>query len=102
MSETTNTLLQKKLEERSSYRWNNEVDNFIEQNEISVTITLAEYRNLIEKSAVSDFKIKEANADKYERDSENNKLKSKVKELETVIFEYRKQFGELKTEEVEE
>ena len=102
MAEVTETLLQKKLEERNSYRFSNETDNFVAENEIAVTITLAEYRNLIEKSAVSDFKIKEANADKYERDSENNKLKSKVKELENTIFEYRKQFGELKQEESEE
>ena len=101
MAEVTETLLQKKLEGRRSYRFGNEVDNFVEPNEITVTITLSEYRDLVERNATSEARIKDANEDKYTRDNENSKLKEKVKELETVIFEYRKQFGELVKEEEE-
>lgn len=101
MAEVTETLLAKKLE-RGSWKSTDNTDNFMEQNELTVVITLAEYRQLISDNATYKYKLDEANDEKRNKENENSKLKEKIKELENTIFEYRKQFGELKTEESEE
>lgn len=69
----TNAILDKKL---NNYGY--EHKDFIAENEITVTITLSEYRNLIKEVATKQNDIDKANKDKYERDSENKKLKTEV------------------------
>lgn len=100
MAEVTETLLSKKLE-RGSWRISDTTDNFMEQNELTVVITLAEYRQLISDNATNKYKLDEANNEKRDKENENSKLKEKIKGLENTIFEYRKQFGELQESEEE-
>ena len=95
MAEIEESLVKKKLDSYSS-----ELNDFQAENELTVEITLNEYRDLIKVKSISDYKIKEAEKDKYTRNSENERLKQENKELEMKLFEYRKKFGEL--EEINE
>lgn len=95
MAEIIETLLSSKLD-RGGYsrEWDN-TDNFVEEKELTVTITLAEYRELVSDRAKSRYKLDEANNDKYTRDTQNKQLKERNKELENIILQYRVKFGEL-------
>lgn len=77
----TSAVLDRKME---GYRF--EDKNFKAESEIMVTITLGEYRELIEKNARSSYDIDKANKDKYERDSENKRLKEEVETLRAKIY----------------
>ena len=90
MAEIEEILLNKKL-----YIYSSDNNYFQAENELTVEITLNEYRKLIEEKATADYRIKKAEENKYTRDEENKKLKQENKELEIKLFEYRKQHGEL-------
>lgn len=90
MAEIEESLLKRKIDSYSS-----ELKDFQAENELTVEITLNEYRELIKSKAVADYEIKKANENKYKRDNENEKLKKENKELEMKLFEYRKAYGEL-------
>ena len=93
---TTDVVLDKKLDR---YGVNN--NDFVASSELTVTITLNEYRDLVGKVAASSARISEAEKDKYDRNNENKTLKEKVKELERKLLEYRAEYGELKSENEE-
>lgn len=97
MAEVTETLLTEKLNDG----WNRKsvTENFLADAELSVTITLSEYRRLIAREATAQYEIDKANADKYERNAEILKLKDKVKEQELELFKYHAKFGALESEE---
>ena len=79
-----NVVLDKKLAE---YNGDNNLKNFVAPQEITVTITIAEYRDLVQKAATAKADIDKAEADKYTRDSENRKLKEEVAELKAKLYE---------------
>ena len=64
-----------------------ESKNFVAESEITVTITLAEYRKLIESDAVSRHEINKATADKYKREEENRMLKEEINTLKAKLYE---------------
>lgn len=64
--------------------------NFLAQSELTVTITLREYRDLVGKVATRDTAIKAAEADKYNRNTENEQLKKEVAALKAELYEYQK------------
>lgn len=99
MAEVTETLLSEKLE--PSYSKKDQIDNFLEEKELSVTITLSEYRELVSNKATAKYQIEQVEKDKYERNADNAKLRTRVKELENQLFEYRKKFGDLEAESEE-
>lgn len=78
------TILDKKLD------YTFDANNFEAASEIMVTITLREYRDLVEKNATSNARIKNAEQDKYTRDTENEKLKKEVSELRSELYELKK------------
>ena len=78
----TSPILDKKME---SYNWNSE--NYVAENELTITITLAEYRALIASNATKQYDIAKANEDKYKRDSENKMLKEEVECLRARLYE---------------
>jgi hypothetical protein len=82
---TINAVLEKKLD---SYSSNN--NDFVAAQEITVTITLNEYRDLVSFKAVGQKKIDEANSDKYTRDTENTKLREEIAALKAEIYELKK------------
>ena len=78
----TSTILDKKMEQ---YRW--EAKDYVAENELTITITLAEYRALIASDATKQHDIAKANEDKYKRDAENKMLKEEVECLRAKIYE---------------
>lgn len=98
MEEIKESLLKKKLDSC----WGSELKDFKAENELMVTITLNEYRDLIKKNVTAENRIAEAEKDKYRRNEENEKMKKENKELEMKLFEYRKLYGELEQENNEE
>ena len=88
MAETTETLLTQKLD-RSSWRVSENTDNFKEEKELTVEITLAEYRELIKNNAESNYKIKEAENESNALKKENAELKKKVENFENMMKDIR-------------
>ena len=88
MAETTETLLTQKLE-RSSWRTSDNTDNFKEEKELTVEITLAEYRDLIKNNTESNYKIKEADDEANTLKRENAELKKKVENFESIMKDIR-------------
>ena len=78
----TSAILDKKMEH---YGWNGK--DYVAENELTITITLAEYRELVQSAATKQYDIAKANEDKYKRDSENKMLKEEVECLRAKIYE---------------
>ena len=64
-------------------RYGDNADNYHIPNEIMVTITLNEYRQLL--TADANARAKEAEAKKYDRESKIRELEQKLKEAEGKI-----------------
>lgn len=101
MEDIVQTLMSKKLDS-----WGSNLNDFKVEKELTVEITLNEYRELIKSKATKETDIEKANKDKYTREEENKKLKKQNKELESKLFEYIRKFGDLEedkdNEEVED
>lgn len=92
MTESTNVrsaILDAKMDK---YSW--EEKNYVAEGELTVTITLSEYRRLISEIATKEYDIKKANEDKYKRDAENQALRNEVERL-TKLF-HTMQLNEVK------
>lgn len=85
----TNTVLDKKID---SYSYDEK--NFVAPHEITVTITLREYRKLIEEVATKQADIDKANSDRYARNQENEKLKQEISELQSELYKIQKSKNE--------
>ena len=79
-----------------------DLHNYVGSQELTVTITLSEYRELISGIATKDKDISIANDKKYEREQEikevrtaNDALKAENYDLKVKIDELRKQIEEL-------
>lgn len=81
----TSTILDKKMEH---YRW--DARDYVAENEITITITLAEYRALIASDATKNYDIAKANEDKYKREDENRRLKEEVDSLRARLYQLQK------------
>lgn len=88
------------MEFKKEVDYNTNKNDFVAECEITVTITLSEYRELVTVKATNDRMIAEANSDKYERDSENNKLKKENSELKGKLYDLKEKIDEL-TQELE-
>lgn len=78
----TSAILDKKIEH---YDWKSK--DFVAEGELTITITLAEYRALIASDATKQQDIAKANADKFTRDEENARLKNEIEALRAKLFE---------------
>ena len=78
----TSAVLDKKMEH---YNW--KANDYVAEGELTITITLAEYRALIESYATKHYEIAKANEDKYKRESENKMLKEEVDSLRARLYE---------------
>ena len=94
---TNNVVLDKKMDGYSF-----ESKNFIAPQGITVTITLAEYRELVNKVATRDADVDKANADKWKREDENSKLKAEVAELKAKLYELQNNMNNAKEEKSDE
>lgn len=88
MENTTikDVVLDKKLE---SCRYGDGMNNFVADHELTVEITLNEYRELIKSKATADERIRRAEDGKWTRDKENEDLKKQVDYLKSVIVTIR-------------
>ena len=86
-----NPILDKKL---GGYNVNDR--NFAAPDEITVTITLDEYRDLVSKEATAKERIDAANNDKFARDTEIKAVKDQNNALRAENYELKKQVDELK------
>lgn len=67
-----------------------EKKDFVASGEITVTITLGEYRKLIADNATAQQRIDKADEDRYSRNSENEALKKENAELKAELYELKK------------
>lgn len=67
-----------------------EKKDFVASGEITVTITLGEYRQLIKDCATAQHRIDKAENDRYSRNAENEALKKENAELKAELYEMKK------------
>lgn len=79
-----------------------DLHNYVASQELTVTITLSEYRELVSGIATKDKDISIANDNKYQREQEikevkaaNDTLKAENYDLKVIIDDLRKQIEEL-------
>ena len=82
-----------------------DLHNYVASQELTVTITLSEYRELVSARATAKKDIEQANQDKYSREIEikavketNDKLKSENYDLKCLVDELKEKIATL-TEE---
>lgn len=85
-----NTVVKDVILDRKIDRYNFEDDNFLASGELTVTITLSEYRKLVKDCATAQSRIDKANEDKYKRDAENDALKEENSKLKAELYELTK------------
>lgn len=95
----TNVVLDKKLD---GYGGDQNLKNFIAPQEITVTITLSEYRELVQKVATRQADIDKAEADRYERNCKIDKLTKENAELKAKLYELQSKLDPVNEENVEE
>jgi len=61
--------------------YNAEINNFRIDEELMITITLNEYRELVTVKATKDLLVKQAESDRYAREAENKSLKEQNEKL---------------------
>ncbi len=77
---TENMVLNKKLE---SYK--SDLHDYVAPQELTVTITLSEYRNLLKENAVSKNKIDKLDDEKWKLKGQIDKLKQQVEYFENLM-----------------
>ena len=65
-------------------------NNYVAPDEITVRITLAEYRELVSVKAVKDKLVKDAEDGKYQRETDIKKLTEENATLKAELYELRK------------
>ena len=81
----TEMVLSKVWERKFDGYGRSECDNFLTPTELTVTITLREYRELVGDNAVSEKKISEIRSEKYALEKEVDELKETVAKLREKI-----------------
>lgn len=74
--------------------YNNSENNIVVNQELTVTITLNEYRELIKQVAMADSKIQEAYSEKYDAQRDVKHLSEENSNLKSEIYELQKQNAE--------
>ena len=83
-------VIKMKTDEYSSNKDNFEIDG-----ELTVTITLNEYRNLVSVSATKDLLVKQAESEKYTREQENRALKEQNEKLKGENYDLLQKLQEI-------
>lgn len=90
MSSMENTVMKDVVLDKKLSDFNPNTRNFVAASEITVTITLGEYRELVEKCATRQMAIDEATKDRYTRNQENERLRKEVEALKAELYELQK------------
>ena len=73
--------------------YNQSEDNFVAIQELTVTITLHEYRNLIKASALADNKYDKLQSEKWKIDLELEKVKDQLDEANNKLVQIKTATG---------
>ena len=92
---SVNQVLQKKLD-----NYHSELNDFVAPQEITVTITLNEYRRLISDKATSSERISTADRQRYEANERSDKFKNENERLRAELDEVKEKLGTEKTSNV--
>lgn len=98
MSECTETLLTQKLE-NSYYSKNERIYNFVEEKELSVTITLDEYRDLVKTKGIYTFELEKEKDQTREARIKADSYMNQNKALKDELLRYQKKYGVLPEED---
>lgn len=79
-----------------------EKNNYMLGGEITVQITLSEYRELVRSDATKRHDIEEANDGKWKREQENKSLRDENQRLKEEIYELKKRLEQYTCEHIEE
>lgn len=82
-----NNNLEKIFESKIEYRHSESRDNFAINNELTVLITLDEYRTLIKEVATKKHDIKKADHVIYELRRENENLKEENEKMKNILYD---------------
>ena len=85
-----NTVIKDVLLDKKLDRYGFENNDFLASGELTVTITLSEYRKLVKDVATAQARIDKAEADRYERNSENTRLTEENNRLKAELCEMQK------------
>lgn len=94
-----NVVLDKKFD---GYMSSSDLHNFIAPQEITVTITISEYRELVQKVATREADISKAESDKYERNRKIEELTKENAELKAKLYELQSNQNNVKEEKSDE
>ena len=85
-----NTVIKDVLLDKKLDRYGFDNNDFLASGELTVTITLSEYRKLVKDVATAQARIDKAEADIYERNSENTRLTEENNRLKAELYEMQK------------
>ena len=85
MSETIKTTEHYYTKEFNSY--NNSENNFVANQELTITITLNEYRKLIQEVAKKEADIEEAKRGKWKAQNDKSDLEKEIEILKDKIYQ---------------
>lgn len=84
-----------KAKNGGEYSRNDISNDFAIPGEITVTITLSEYRDLVSANAISEKKISDLNSERYDAQAECNTLKKEKENLVKEIAELKIKISDL-------
>ena len=85
-----NTVIKDVLLDKKLDRYGFDNNDFLAAGELTVTITLGEYRKLVKDVATAQARIDKAEEDRYERNSENTRLTEENNRLKAELYEMQK------------
>lgn len=91
-----NSRLMSNILEKKTGNYDTNYNNFVAPAEITVTVTLAEYRALVANNATRDKAIDDANKDKYSRELEIKSVKEENARLKGENYDLKTQLDALK------
>lgn len=97
-----NTVVKDVILDKKIDKYDYKSEDFLASGELTVTITLSEYRKLVKDCATAQARIDKAESDRYERNSENEKLKEENNRLKAELYELKKASEMIDVSESEE
>lgn len=85
-----NTVVKDVLLDKKLDRYGFDNNDFLAAGELTVTITLSEYRKLVKDVATAQARIDKAEADRYDRNRENERLTEENNKLKAELYEMQK------------
>lgn len=85
-----NTVIKDVLLDKKLDRYGFDNNDFLAAGELTVTITLSEYRKLVKDVATAQARIDKAEADRYDRNRENERLTEENSRLKAELYEMQK------------